>query len=31
VEAFDELVPALRATEEWKHVEREVDVRLLTA
>ena len=27
--AFDELVAALRATEEWKYVEREVDIRLL--
>jgi hypothetical protein len=27
--AFDELVAALRATEEWKYVEREVDVRLV--
>lgn len=26
--AFDELVAALRATEEWKYVEREVDIRL---
>ena len=28
-EAFDELVAALRATEEWKFVEREVDIRLV--
>jgi Chlorite dismutase len=27
--AFDDLVAALRATEEWKYVEREVDIRLL--
>jgi hypothetical protein len=27
--AFDELVAALRATEEWKYVEREVDIRLV--
>lgn len=27
--AFDELVASLRATEEWKHVEREVDIRLI--
>jgi hypothetical protein len=27
--AFDELVAALRATEEWKFVEREVDIRLM--
>ena len=27
-EAFEELVGALRATEEWRYVEREVDVRL---
>jgi hypothetical protein len=27
--AFDELVAALRETEEWKYVEREVDIRLL--
>jgi hypothetical protein len=27
--AFDELVTALRATEEWKFVEREVDIRLV--
>ena len=27
--AFDELVAALRATEEWKYVERDVDIRLL--
>jgi chlorite dismutase len=27
--AFDELVAALRATEEWKFVEREVDIRLV--
>ncbi|HEY5894494.1 MAG TPA: chlorite dismutase family protein [Chthoniobacterales bacterium] len=26
--AFDELVAALRATEEWNYVEREVDIRL---
>ena len=26
--AFEELVAALRATEEWRYVEREVDVRL---
>lgn len=26
--AFDELVSALRSTEEWKYVEREVDIRL---
>ncbi|HUE69332.1 MAG TPA: chlorite dismutase family protein [Pirellulaceae bacterium] len=28
-EAFDDLVAALRATEEWKFVEREVDIRLM--
>jgi chlorite dismutase len=27
--AFDDLVAALRATEEWKYVEREVDIRLV--
>ncbi len=27
--AFDTLVAALRATEEWKYVEREVDIRLV--
>ena len=27
--AFDDLVAALRATEEWKFVEREVDIRLV--
>ena len=27
--AFDELVARLRATEEWRYVEREVDVRLI--
>jgi chlorite dismutase len=27
--SFDELVAALRATEEWKYVEREVDLRLV--
>lgn len=27
-EAFEELVAALRATEEWNYVEREVDIRL---
>jgi chlorite dismutase len=26
--AFDELVQALRATEEWKYVDREIDIRL---
>jgi chlorite dismutase len=26
--AFDDLVAALRATEEWKYVDREVDIRL---
>jgi chlorite dismutase len=29
--AFEELVAALRATEEWRYVEREVDVRLARA
>jgi len=29
--AFDDLVAALRATEEWKYVEREVDIRLVRA
>jgi hypothetical protein len=29
--AFDELVQALRATEEWTYVEREVDVRVVRA
>jgi hypothetical protein len=28
-EAFETLVSELRATEEWKYVEREVDVRLV--
>jgi Chlorite dismutase len=27
--AFEDLVAALRATEEWKYVEREVDIRLI--
>ncbi len=27
--AFDDLVAALRATEEWNYVEREVDIRLI--
>ena len=27
--AFDDLLAALRATEEWQYVEREVDIRLL--
>jgi hypothetical protein len=27
--AFDEMVAELRATEEWKFVEREVDIRLV--
>ncbi len=27
--AFDDLVAALRATEEWRYVEREVDIRLI--
>jgi chlorite dismutase len=27
--AFEELLAALRATEEWRYVEREVDVRLM--
>jgi hypothetical protein len=26
--AFDDLLAALRATEEWNYVEREVDIRL---
>ncbi len=30
-QAFDDLVAALRATEEWKYVEREVDIRLVRA
>jgi hypothetical protein len=29
--AFDELVQALRVTEEWKYVDREVEVRLVRA
>jgi hypothetical protein len=29
--AFDELVHTLRATEEWRYVEAEVDVRLTRA
>jgi hypothetical protein len=29
--AFNDLVAALRATEEWKYVEREVDIRLVRA
>lgn len=29
--AFEELVTALRATEEWNYVEREVDIRLVRA
>ncbi len=28
-EAFEELVVALRKTEEWKYVEREIDIRLV--
>jgi Chlorite dismutase len=28
--AFDDLVVALRSTEEWKYVEREVDIRLVS-
>ena len=28
-DSFEELVQKLRATEEWRHVEREVDVRLV--
>jgi hypothetical protein len=28
-EAFEELVARLRATDEWVHVEREVDIRLI--
>jgi chlorite dismutase len=28
-EAFEELVIALRKTEEWKYVEREIDIRLM--
>jgi hypothetical protein len=31
VNAFDDLVAELRATEEWKFVEREVDIRLVRA
>lgn len=31
VHAFDDLVAALRETEEWKYVEREVDIRLVRA
>jgi hypothetical protein len=31
VKAFDELVAALRETEEWKFVEREIDIRLTRA
>jgi hypothetical protein len=27
--SFDELVAALRATEEWAYVDREIDVRVL--
>ncbi len=27
--AFEDLVGALRATEEWRYVEREVDLRLV--
>lgn len=27
-QAFEELVAELRATEEWKFIEREVDIRL---
>jgi len=27
--AFDELVAALRATEEWAYVDREVDIRVV--
>lgn len=29
--AFEELVAALRSTEEWKYVDREVDIRLVRA
>ncbi len=28
-EAFEELVAALRSTEEWKYIDREVDIRLI--
>ena len=28
-DAFEDLVAALRAAEEWKYIEREVDVRLV--
>ncbi|MEO6734247.1 MAG: chlorite dismutase family protein [Ferruginibacter sp.] len=28
-DAFEELVAALRSTEEWKYVEREIDIRLI--
>src|SRR5215469_16296779 len=28
-EEFDELVRTLRQTEEWRHVEREIDIRLM--
>jgi hypothetical protein len=31
VSAFEDLVAALRASEEWKYVEREVDLRLVRA
>ncbi len=29
--AFEDLVAALRATEEWKYVDREIDIRLIRA
>jgi hypothetical protein len=29
--AFEELVAELRASEEWRYVEREVDIRLVRA
>ena len=29
--AFEDLVEALRATEEWKYVDREIDIRLIRA
>ena len=27
--AFEDLVAALRATEEWKYVDREIDIRMI--
>ena len=29
-DAFEELLIALRKTEEWKYVDREIDIRMIT-